>query len=62
MSEQPVEVVVTDVPDNPIVHFAGRIGAPAAICGVDLTVVGSTYRTRADAGVTCPDCITLLGL
>lgn len=62
MSETPIEVTVEDIPDNPVVHFAGRIGAPQSVCGEDLSVVGMSYRTRADAGVTCQPCRDLLGI
>lgn len=62
MSEQQIEFDVNSIPDNPVVHFSTRIGAPTSICGSDMTVAGSTYRTRADSGVTCTDCTTLLGI
>lgn len=48
-----------DIPDNPIVHFVTRFGAPTAICGYDVHIVGTTYTTRKPQ-VTCENCIPLL--
>lgn len=48
-----------DIPDNPIVHFVTRRGAPTAICGYDVNIVGTTYTTLK-ANVTCVDCQPLL--
>lgn len=49
-----------EVPDNPVVHFATRVGASTALCGANLREVGMTYTTHADMA-NCVDCIAALG-
>lgn len=44
------------------VHHAADRGADAATCGASLLVVGASFRTIADDGVTCPACRALLAL